>query len=88
MSILLGILPKCETKHEDMIANMEHIQDYVPVHSEKTNVDVPGVGEKKCLLIGITTFYLVMTCSLPGELSTSMVLLLQGGMIRLKDYCL
>lgn len=43
----LGILPKSETSHEDMIEILKLFQQYVPLHSETNTVTIPGVGEKE-----------------------------------------
>ena len=43
----MGILPKCETSHEDMIAIMEHLQQYVPLETETSTINIEGVGEKE-----------------------------------------
>ena len=40
-------MPKSETSHEDMIAIMEHFQQYVPLETETSTVDVEGIGEKE-----------------------------------------
>ena len=45
----LGTLPKCETSHEDMIAIMEHLQQYVPLETVSSTINVKGIGEKEVL---------------------------------------
>ena len=47
IQVPLGILPKCETSHEDMIAIMEHLQRYVPSETESSTIDIEGIGEKE-----------------------------------------
>ena len=43
----MGILPKRETSHEDMIAIMEHLQQYVPLEMESSTINIEGIGEKE-----------------------------------------
>lgn len=47
MQVPVGIIPKCETKHDEMISIMEKLQQYVPVNTEEVQFDIPGVGTKK-----------------------------------------
>ena len=39
----LGILQKCETKHEDMVSILDHLHQYVPTMSVDDVVEVPGL---------------------------------------------
>ena len=47
MQVPLGILPKCEIKHVEMIDIMKSLQKYVPVHTDEMSVEVPGIGDRK-----------------------------------------
>ena len=43
----LGIIPKCETVHEEMIEIMHQLQAYAPLETEACTVDIPTVGKKE-----------------------------------------
>lgn len=47
MQVPLGILPKSETAHDQMIDIMEHYQQYVPMMTEVDKLSIPGVGERE-----------------------------------------
>ena len=47
MYMHIQVLPKCETSHEDMIAIMEHLQQYVPLETESSTINIEGIGEKE-----------------------------------------
>lgn len=39
--IPLGILPKCEIKHKDMISILDHLHQYIPTMSVEDTVEIP-----------------------------------------------
>ena len=61
----MGILPKCETLHENIIAIiMEHLQQYVPLETETNTINIEGLEKNKFTLICFTIYCLEVTCLL------------------------
>ncbi len=45
IQVPLGILKKCETKHEDMISILDHLSQYVPTVSSASTMTNPHTSE-------------------------------------------
>ena len=46
IQVPLGIVPKCETKHEDMVSILETLHEYVPTQTTMKEIDTPdGIRE-------------------------------------------
>ena len=45
IQVPLGVLPKNETKYEDMMDILQHLQGYVPAIDVKREMKVPGSDE-------------------------------------------
>ncbi len=66
--IPLGILSKCETKHEDMVCILDHLHQYVPTMSIDDLLEVPGVPDGLDIIID----YFHCIPSFGGDLLTEM----------------
>ena len=46
LQVPLGVLNKSEMKHDDMIAIMEHLHQYVPTETKTIKVNLSHIGDK------------------------------------------